>query len=214
MEKHIIQVCLGRNLGLQGLRGPGHDHSSAMHDGDQLAEMIRFLHVVGRHENRRTEAVAQVPQVLPHRVAGHWIKPDCGFIQEKNRGPVQHGLRNLQAPNHAAGIGPNQRLARFAQVHEVQSVQDSRLPLAPWDAIDPSKEQQVFVPGESAVGGEHLRDVPDNSPDLYRVLDDVEASHPRLSGARRKHRREHFDGGRLARTIWAEQAEDAAGRYR
>lgn len=123
-----------------------------MHDGDLLTQAVSFIHVMRGHQDRGSKTLAQFAQVLPHGMAGQGIKPNRGFIQKQDLWPMQHGLGNLQPPNHSSGKVSNQNITGLRQAHKIQRVERTRFPFPMGNSIDPGKQEQVFITRQAAIG--------------------------------------------------------------
>ena len=73
-----------------------------MHEGDRLAKLVGFLHIVRGHQDRGAEFLAQVPNILPDGLLRNRVEADGGLIKKKNAWMVEHGLGDFEAANHAA----------------------------------------------------------------------------------------------------------------
>ena len=105
MDEDVVQGFAVAPQGIfEGRGGADGRHPAEMHDGHPAAEAVGLLHVVGGEEDRGAEAVAELLDMLPHGPPGHGVQAHRGLIQEEDRRPVQHGLGDLQAPDHAAGV--------------------------------------------------------------------------------------------------------------
>ena len=69
-------------------------------------------------------------------------------------------------------------------------------------------EEQILKDAECAVEGVVLRHDADIAPRERGVRDDIRAGDSHLAGGGQCTRSADADGGRLAGTVWAEQAED------
>ena len=123
---------------------------------------------------------------------------------------MQHGLGDLQPPDHPAGVLLHEPIGTVGQAHEVQRLANPLVSVSPRDVIQLGKHQEVLVTGQGAVGREQLRHVTDVATNIGRPAHDVEASDPRGAGGRRQQGRKHLDRRALARAIGAEKPEDFA----
>ena len=73
------------------------------------------------------------------------------------------------------------------------------------------KEPDILVPGELEVGGELLGQISDQVPDQHRRGAGVVPEDTDRAGVGADQGGQHPDGGRLAGSVGAEQAEDLAG---
>ena len=86
--------------------------------------------------------------MLPHGTAGHRVEPDRGLVEEEHLGTVEHGLRDLQATDHAAGKRPDQPVAHVPQAHEVERVVDPLAALGTGYVVQPPEDVQVLIGGQ------------------------------------------------------------------
>ncbi len=175
-------------------------------------KLIRLFHVVRGHQDGRAEFAAQLADPFPHGAFCGGIEPDGWLVHKQNAGPMQHGLRDFQAANHAAGILPHEFAADVREVHEFQGLRDPARPLRPRHAVKFRGNQQIFVSGQIAVRGKHLRDVADLLSHRLGMLHQIEAGDFRRAFRDGQQRRQHFDQRALPRAVRAEQAERRAGR--
>src|SRR3989442_15193760 len=208
MDKHVFECGPAADRFPQRCRTPDSRDYATVHNGDLVAQFFGFLHIVGGHDDRRTLGAANVPDVLPDGVPGHRIEPDRGLVQKQHRGPVQHRLRDLETPDHAAGVRPDERVRGIAQAHECQRAGDPLLALFGWDAVELGRDQQVLVSGQRAVGRQHLRHVADPRAYPRRLPYDVGSRHAGSPGGWCQQGRQDLDGRALAGAVWTQQAED------
>jgi hypothetical protein len=88
------------------------------------------------------------------RSAGDRIEADRRLVEKKDLGFVQHRLGELEASDHAAGVGPHQRVTGPLDLHERQRGVDARHAFPARDAIESRGEHQVLPTGQRTVGGE------------------------------------------------------------
>ena len=120
------------------------------------------------------------------------------------------------ADHHALGLpaGDLERVAAalLGQPEQLQQLGGALAGVPRAEPEVPAAELQVLGDGEVAVEGVVLRDDADAALDLDGVLDHVQAGHVGGAAGRDDERGEHADGGRLARAVRAEQAEELAAR--
>src|SRR5437667_4488987 len=85
MDEHVLERRPAADHFPDRLRTPHSRHHAAVHDGDLVAQLFGFLHVVGGHDDRRTLGPAHVPDVLPYGMPGHRIQRDRRVVQETHR---------------------------------------------------------------------------------------------------------------------------------
>ncbi len=123
---------------------------------------------------------------------------------------MQGALRNLEAPQHAAGIVLRQAIGGSGEPRHRERLRNPALALRPGDEVEPGREQQVLVAGEIAVGGEKLGHIADAGADLPGFASQIATGDAGVPARRRQECRQHLDQRRLARTVRADQAENLA----
>ncbi len=94
---------------------------------DTIAKRVDFIHVMRGDDYGPLEPVPEIQDAVPHRFASRWVKPHCGLIEEQHGRPVQKTLRNLEAPNHAAGILAHEAMGDLGQTHALKRAFDPLL---------------------------------------------------------------------------------------
>src|SRR5579863_10462569 len=107
-----------------------------MHDREAIAKFVGFVHAVGSDQDSHLKIAPQLEQAFPDVATRHRIKADGGLIEKKDGGTMQHGLRDLQAANHSAGVGLHQLVPEISQAHKLQSIFDATLALSPRNAVE------------------------------------------------------------------------------
>ena len=206
----------GGQAQLQHLR-PGHlrdevvgpplpQDAPAVHDHQPVAEVRRLLHVV-RGQQHGDAARLEQPQLLPDEVAGLRVQPRGGFVEDEHARVVHQRPRDREAALHAAGEVVHVRVRAVVQLEQFERLVDA---LAHLLAVQPevagvdlevlAHEQvgvEVVVLGHDAQHGLHLA----------RGFGHAHARHAQLAARHRRSRRDHADGGGLARAVGAEHAE-------
>ena len=211
MDEDVIQRVAGAKRGFEFLAGAQRCHLAQMHDCHAITMALRLLQIMRGEEQRRAVIGPHIHEMLPNRVARNRVQPDGRFIEEEHFGPMQRGLGDFQAANHAAGVFAHHAAGIGGQVHELQCLPDARLLLAARQVVELREDQQVLVPGERTVHRDRLRHVADDAANADRLRGDGETGHARLARGGRQERGEHLDRGGLARPVGAEQAEDLTG---
>jgi hypothetical protein len=149
--------------------------------------------------------------MFPNSVARNRVQPDGRLIEEEHPRPMQRGLGDFQASDHAAGVFAHKAAAVGSQAHELQCLPDARLLLAVRQVVEFGEDEQVLVTGERTVHGDRLRHITDGAANVDRLGGYGETGHARLARRGRQQRGEHLDRGGLASPVGAEQAEDLTG---
>src|ERR1019366_3520965 len=214
VDEDLIQRVAAAKRGLEFLACAKRSHLAQVHDRDAITMALRLLQVMGGEEQGRAVVGPQIDEMFPNSVARNRVQPDGRLIEEEHPRPMQRGLGDFQAADHAPRVLPHQAAAVGSQAHELQCLADARLLLAMWQVVEFGEDEQVLVAGERTVHGDRLRHVTDDAANLDRLGVDREPSHPRPARGGRQQRSEHFDRGGLASPVGAEQAEPLADVYR
>ena len=111
---------------------------------------------------------------------------------------------------HAPAQGVDLGLATIGEVDQLQKLARDRRPLAPRHAVAGGVELEVLGGGQPVVDAEEVGHVADQVADLARILGDRDAGHGGVAGVGRAQRGQDPDGGRLARPVGTDEAEDLA----
>ena len=178
-------------------------------DGDDVAELLGLLQVVGGEQDGDALAV-EAHHIVPELAAQLDVDAGGGLVEDQHRRVVHHRLGHHQPPLHAArerahvGVG----LVRQAERGE-QLVGDA---LGPRHAVHAGLHVQRLARGEEDVGGDLLRHHADGGARVAGPLVDVAAPDGDRARGLLGQAREDVDEGRLAGAVGAEQAEDRAAR--
>src|ERR1035437_1039701 len=77
---------------------------AVVHDPDAVAQLIRFVHVVGGQEDGFT-VVMELPEYLPQGDATLRVEARRRLVKEENGRTMQDGARNHEALGQSAGQG-------------------------------------------------------------------------------------------------------------
>ena len=147
----------------------------------------------------------QAPEEVPHLAFSGQVKPPRRFVEKQHLGTAHERARNLDPPLHARAVGANE----FASKPEIQAdVLQNTLDLTGHigDVTDAGKVGQVLPrrPSRLAFTGLVTHES-DESAHRERFPDNVVAPQLRGSFAGRQQRREHANGGGLARAVEAQK---------
>src|SRR5436309_5325092 len=71
MNEHVLERRPAADHFPERLRTPDSRDHAAVHDGNLVAQLFGFLHVVGGHDDRRPLGAAHVPDAVPYGMPGH-----------------------------------------------------------------------------------------------------------------------------------------------
>src|ERR1700683_2269371 len=96
MNEDVVERGAGSDAGFQvgGVADGG--HFAEMHDGQEIAKLVGFVHGVRGDQNSHLICAAQFEQAFPHGTAGDGIESDGGLVEKQNGGAVQHGLGDFE----------------------------------------------------------------------------------------------------------------------
>jgi len=80
-----------------------------VHDGDPVAELVGFFHVVGREQDRLAGGV-ELTQDVPEREPALRIESRGRLVEEQDRGAVQDGAGDHESLRHPARERQDRRL--------------------------------------------------------------------------------------------------------
>ena len=181
-------------------------------DRDAIAEIVRLVHVVRGDQNRELHAVAQFVQHLPDSDARNRVETGGGLVEKEDTGTMHQAASDFEPPSHAAGKRFGLGFAPFGEVDGLEELRDIALPLRARHAIELGVQTHVLLGGQIGVECRVLEDQPDIAPHGVALGVHVEAGDGGAAAGRLDQRAEHRDGGRLAGPVWAQEAEDLAGR--
>ena len=157
-----------------------------------------------------TPSARKLVDQVPELAAADRVDARGGLVEEDDRRLVEDRAAQGQ-PLLPAAREDGRRLA--AVPGQPRHFDHPLLPrpfLFPRDAVDAAVEVDVLLDGEVLVEREFLAHVADVGFDLFGLGADIEAGHGARAAAGAEDAAEHADGGRLARPVRAQEAEDLA----
>ena len=183
-----------------------------VHDRHPLTELVRFLHVVSREEDRLA-LLMESPKDLPKRQTPLRIDPRGWLVQEKHLWPVDQRPPYEQTLLHATRKLVDEVACAVLQADQVE---DAVGFVAGHAAAQPEVSAvvvQVLPAGQTPVKRVVLGHHADHSLDLNGVIPNVEPGDYRCAAGGDNPRREHADGCCLACPVWPQQPEELAVPY-
>src|SRR5262245_49521751 len=101
-RERVLQRCDPELLEELSRRAEGPDLPE-VHDRDPVALPLGLLHLVRRHEDRRSRLGAQELEAVPDDPAGRWVEPERRLVEEEHLRLLQEGGRDLEPAQHPAG---------------------------------------------------------------------------------------------------------------
>src|SRR6202042_1669641 len=108
VAEYVVQRGPGAEHGLEHARGAGGPDRARVHERDPVAVGVGLVHVVGGHQHGDRRGLAQAVNEIPDIRAGDRVQPDGRLVEDQQAGRADQLLRQLQPPDHAAGIGLDQ----------------------------------------------------------------------------------------------------------
>ncbi len=186
MDENLIQVCIGAELSFEFIRPSHRNELSHMHESHNITELVCFVHVVCRHQNRRAEFLPQYSDPFPHGDSCSRIQPYRRLVKEEHIRTMQHCLRNLQPSDHASRILADQSVCLIAKLNEFERAFYPFGSEFLGDALELGRDEQIFITCEFAVSRKHLGHIAYMSSDFLWLVRDVKSGYARASRCRRK----------------------------
>ena len=185
-------------------RGAGGEHLAVGNIVDAVAA-LRLVHVVGRDQHGEAgpgEAVDLVPKLAPR------LRVDAGgrLVEQQQLRPVHDAGGERQSLLPPARQSAGDLMAARPQAELVERRRDDAAAIG--EVVEPRYEGEVLLDRQVLIEREPLGHVADLALDAGAVAADVEAEHRALAGVGGQQAADHADGGRLARAVGAEKADD------
>src|ERR1019366_2808359 len=214
VDEDVIQCMADAKRGFEFFAGTKRSQLAQVHDCNAITMALRLLEVMGREEQGRAVVAPQINEMSPDSIARNRVQSDGRLIEEEHLRPMQRGLGDFQAADHAAGVFAHKAPAVGRQAHELQGLPDARLLLAAWQIVEFREDEQVLVTGEGSVPGDRLRHITDGAANVDSLCRYRETGHARLARGGRQQGGEHLDRGGFASPVGPEQAENLTGADR
>ena len=181
-------------------------------DAHPVGQLVGLLEVLRGQEDGHAQLLVEPAHLGPHADPAHRVEPRRGLVEEQDIGVVHQGGRQVEAPLHAARVGPDALAQRVADVDQVGQLGQALVDRARGEPVQASLQPQQLDAGLPGIERGLLQGHADVQPDLARVGHHVVAGHhgPALGGG--EQRAQHQHGGRLAGPVGTEEAVDLAGR--
>ena len=153
------------------------------------------------------------PQLLQQRAdldPGPRVQAAGRLVQQQHLRIVQQHAGQAEPLGHAAGEAGDEGVALVAQVDQVEHVVADLAALRPLDAIGGGEELQVLDHLHVVVDAEEVGHVADQAADFLGMGVDRVAADAGLAPGGLQERGQDPHGGRLARAVGADEAEQVA----
>ena len=199
-------MVAGAVLVLEVERGAQAAQPAAAHDGDDVAQGVGLLHRVrGEHDD---PVLLGLLDDVPHAAPVDRVHARGGLVEVDHVRVGDEGAGHGEAAAHPARVLAARRVAPVREVDRSEEVLDEAGDLGRLHEREPGEEREVLVGGELRPEHVVLRADAHHALHLAQLVPHALAEDVRVALGGREHAREHVEGGRLARTIVAEQAEE------
>jgi hypothetical protein len=192
---------------LQLARGTFGDQLPAVENRDPVGELVGFLQVLRRQEDRHA-AGHEVSDDLPHRAPAAWVQASGRLVEEDDAGITDQAHREVEPTPHAAGVGSGRLLGRLDQIETLEQIAGAPPAFQAPEVVQVGHEDQVLLAGEQVVDRRELAGDADRGTDRVWVAGGVVAADAHDAGIGADEGREDLDDGGLAGAVGAEQRED------
>ena len=97
------------------------DEFAVVHDGDAVAQLVGFVHVVRGEQDGEADCSLAAFRIISHTLVRETgSRPVVGSSRNRMLRRMHQAARDFQAPAHAAGKRAHQRFAEARQVHGFQ----------------------------------------------------------------------------------------------
>ncbi len=182
-------------------------------DHDLIGQLVGLVQVLGG-EQQRGAARDQRPDDVPHPESRPRVQAGRWFVEEQDLGPPDQARGQVQAALHAARVGLGCPVRGIAEVELLQELDGAAAGRRPAQVVEAPDDLEVLPAGELLLNGGRLPRQPDRAADRRRLPYHVAALHQRLPAVRQQQRGQDPHGGRLARAVRAEHAENRPARDR
>ncbi len=182
------------------------DDPRLVHDNEPIAELLGFVHVVGRQDEGHPLLLEPI-ELVPEEVAGLRVEAGRRLVEEEEIGLVHEGSGDRQASLHPArerlhlGVGP------IEELDEVEEGVGATPGLGPGKVEVAAVDDEVLPDGQLHVEGVLLWHDPEAGPDPRAVDGRIEAEDTKGAGGDRGDAADHPHRRGLPGPVRAEEAE-------
>ena len=188
----------------------GHDRA-LVHDRDAVAEPFGLIQVVGGQHGGHAGAPAKPADQVQQLIADTGVQPHRRLIQEQHPRFGHQRPGDLQAPPLAAAVAVHRAADHLGQPEHTGQLGDLAGRGGRRDAPQPRVQVKVAAAGQRLVQDRFLEHHAADRPGRDGVPDHVETGQPRRPAGGLDRGGQHPDGGGLAGTVRAQQAEHLTG---
>ena len=179
-----------------------------VHDGDAVAKLVRFVHVMRGEQNGQVALLLQAREHLPHGHARHRVEARGGLVEKKYSRLVHQPPRDFEPPPHAAGQVLDGLVRPLGELDRLERLPDNAHPAFPRHAVELGENQYILPGAQVEIGRHRLGNHPNRLAHFAREAPHVEAVDPRRARGGHEQRGQHADQRRLAGAVRPEQPEN------
>jgi len=216
----LVAVRRARELDLEDLTAdallqlvPGAlgDHPAVVDHRDPIRELVRFLQVLGRQQQRRSLS-HELAHDRPDLVTAARIEPGRGLIEKEDPRPRQQARCEVKSTPHPAGVGARRPVAGVREIEALEQLVRAPPRLGRREVEQPAEHHQVLATREDLVDRCELPRQPEQLADGGSASHHVAPEDLGASGVRRQQRRQHAHKRGLARSVRPQESEHGALR--
>ena len=183
-----------------------------IHDHQPVAQLLRFVHVVGGQDERHAlllEAVEPVPEEMP--CLG--VEPGGRLVEQQQVGLVDEPPGDDQASLHAPREWLDLVAGALRELDEVEQLPGARPRLRVRQVEVAPVDEQVLLDRELHVQAVLLGHDTEAGADRGAVRGRIQAEHPQRAVGDRRDAADHAHRARLARAVRPQEPERLARRH-
>ena len=181
-------------------------------DSHPVGQLVGFLQVLRRQEDRGAELFVQPPHLGPHRGTTRRVEPGRRFIEEQDLRPMDQRHREVESTLHPAGVRVDSIVDGGADVDEADHGVHPGGDVSAVQPVQATLQRKHLPAGLLAVDRVVLQRHADAQADVTGLRRDVEAGDGCRSRRDAEQCAQHLHRGRLTGTVRAEEAVDLAVR--
>src|SRR6266571_2735753 len=189
----------------------GHD-PPPVDDRHLVAEPLHHVEHVGGEEEGHPLG-GHPPQEVRHHPARDGVDPVERLVQEEHPRVVDEGRGQGQLLLHPLRVVGDQLAPVVGQAEELEELGRAPPGLRPRQPVHAPRELQVLLPGEPLVERKLLGQDPDHPLHPQQVLAEPHPLDHRVARGGPQQAGQHLDRGALARSVRAQEAEEAAAGH-
>ena len=199
---------LGRRQELLELgEGPVLDDRALVQDRDAVRELFGLVEVLSREQHRRAPA-RELPDGLPHLVAGLRVEPGGRLVEEDDRRVADQAHRDVEPASHASRVRRRLAVSCIGEREAVEQLVGDHTRVL--EVTQLGDQHEVLPAGQHFVDGSELAGQADRLADVARLGRDVEAVDRGRARVGLEQGRQDLHERGLAGAVRAEQGEDAS----